>query len=135
LKSSKIIFRILVVIVTALVAYFMMESFSQPGLERFDGKYKELSTYRNENNTGPVVRVYAIKALDSSTEWMREYGEAMPHTKYGRTVVFFFSDEIDQEIELSPTDPYFTIGLQPYVIATYQKSPMGDVSFTDGYPK
>lgn len=118
-----------------LVVYISLQTLSQPGIERFEGKYTELSAYRNENNTGPVVRVYAIKALDSSKEWMREYGEAMPHTKYGRTVVFFFKDEIDQEINLSPTDPYFTKGLQPYVIATYQKSPMGDVSFTDGYPK
>lgn len=123
------------VIVIALVAYFIMISFSQPGLERFDGKYRELSTFRNENNTGPVVRVYAVKALDNSTDWMREYGDAMPHSKYGRTVVFFFSDEIDQEIELAPTEPYFTIEMQPYVLATYQKSPMGDVSFMEGYPK
>jgi hypothetical protein len=135
LKSSKIIFWIIALIVGGLVVYISLDSLSQPGMERFEGKYKELSSFRNENNTGPVVRVYAIKALDNSKEWMREYGDAMPHTKYGRTVVFFFSDEIDQEIELSPTDPYFEIGLQPYVIATYQKSPMGDLSFTDGYPK
>lgn len=112
-----------------------MESLSQPGIEQFEGKYKELSSFRNENNTGPVVRVYAIKALDSSKDWMREYGDAMPHTKYGRTVVFFFSSEIDKKVSLSPNDPYFSSEIQPYVIATYQKSPMGDVSFTDGYPK
>tara|TARA_R110002020_G_scaffold364290_3_gene576659 strand:+ start:1447 stop:1854 length:408 start_codon:yes stop_codon:yes gene_type:complete len=135
LKSSKIIFWIIALIVAGLVVYISMDSLSQPGIEQFEGKYKELSTYRNENNTGPVVRVYAVKALDKSKDWMREYGEAMPHTKYGRTVVFFFKDEIDQDIELSPTDPYFSIGMQPFVIATYQKSPMGDVSFTDGYPK
>src|SRR5690606_22910367 len=134
-KSSKIIFGIIGLIVAGLVVYISIDSLSQPGIERFEGKYKELSTYRNENNTGPVVRIYAIKALDSSKEWMREYGDAMPHTKYGRTVVFFFKSEIDQEIELSPTAPYFTEDMQPYVISTYQKSPMGDVSFTDGYPK
>lgn len=135
MKSSKIIFWIIAMIVAGLVVYISVDSLSQPGTERFEGKYKELSTYRNENNTGPVVRIYAVKALDSSKEWMREYGESMPHTKYGRTVVFFFKNEIDQEIELSPTDPYFSKAMQPYVIATYQKSPMGDVSFTDGYPK
>ncbi len=59
----------------------------------------------------------------------------MPHTKYGRTVVFFFSSEVNQEISLSPKDPYFIQSLQTSVIATYQKSPMGDVSFTDGYAK
>ncbi|WP_431012686.1 hypothetical protein, partial [Rahnella sp. PAMC25617] len=68
-------------------------------------------------------------------DWMREYGDAMPHTKYGRTVVFFFSDEVDLEIDLSLKAPYFIESLQPHVLATYQKSPMGDVSFIDGYPK
>ncbi|MEB2778222.1 hypothetical protein SYJ56_23125 [Algoriphagus sp. D3-2-R+10] len=135
MKSSKIIFWIIVLIVAGLVVYISMDSLSQPGMERFEGKYKELSSFRNENNTGPVVRVYAIRALDSSKEWMKDYGNAMPHTKYGRTIVFFFSDEIDQKINLSPTDPYFTQDMHPYVIATYQKSPMGDVSFTDGYSK
>ncbi|WP_192348322.1 hypothetical protein [Algoriphagus sp. Y33] len=135
MKSSKIIFRIIAVVVAGLVIYISMDSLSQPGIERFEGKYEELSNYRNENNTGPVVRVYAVKALDNSKEWMREYGDAMPHTKYGKTMVFFFSDEMDQEISLSPTDPYFAKARQPYVIATYRKSPMGEVSFTDGYPK
>ncbi|MEP0711860.1 MAG: hypothetical protein ABJC55_08050, partial [Algoriphagus sp.] len=118
-----------------LVILIAKESFFQPGIERFEGKYKELSTYRNENNTGPVVRIYAVQALDNSQEWMREYGDAMPHTKYGRTVVFFFSDQIDQAIDLSPTDPYFSPELWQYVHATYKKSPMGDVSFIDGYLK
>ncbi|MEB2781098.1 hypothetical protein U3A58_11900 [Algoriphagus sp. C2-6-M1] len=135
MKSSKIIFWIIALIVAGLVVYIFMESLSQPGIERFEGKFKELSSYRNENNTGPVVRVYAIQALDSSKEWMQGYGDAMPHTKYGRTVVFFFSSDIDQQINLSPTDPYFMEDMQSYVIATYQKSPMGDVSFTNGYPK
>ena len=135
MKTSKIIFWIIAIIVAGLVVYISMDSLSQPGIERFEGKYKELSSFRNENNTGPVVRVYAVKALDSSKDWMREYGDAMQHTKYGRTVVFFFKDEIDQEIKLSPTEPYFPEGMRPYIIATYQKSPMGDVSFTDGYPK
>ncbi|WP_439488710.1 hypothetical protein [Algoriphagus sp.] len=135
MKSSKLIFWIIALLVAGLVVYIAVDSLSQPGIERFEGKYEELSSFRNENNTGPVVRIYAIKALDQNKEWMREYGDAMPHTKYGRTVVFFFSNEIDHEIKLSPTDPYFTKDKQPHVIATYQKSPMGDVSFIDGYPK
>lgn len=119
----------------ALVIWIAKESLSQPGIDRFEGKLEELSSYRNENNTGPVVRMYAIKALDSSKEWMQAYGDAQPHTKYGRTVVFFFSDEMKQDISLSPTEPYFPEEMRPYVIATYQKSPMGQVSFIDGYPK
>ena len=129
MKSSKIIFRLLVVIVTALVAYFMMESFSQPGLERFDGKYKELGKYRNENNTGPVIRVFAVKALDPNENWMKEYGDAQPHTKYGKTIVFFFSEDFDQKIELSPKEPYINQNLESYVLYTFEKTPMGEVRF------
>ncbi len=118
-----------------LVVYILVDSLSQPGMGRFEGKFQELADYRNENNTGPVVRIYAVKALDNTRDWMRDYGDAMPHTKYGKTIVFYFSDDMDQKISLSPTEPYFAKGIQPHVIATYQKSPMGDVSFIEGYPK
>lgn len=135
MKSSKIIFWIIALIVAGLVAYIAVDSLSQPGMERFEGKFQELADYRNENNTGPVVRIYAVKALDNSKDWMREYGDAMPHTKYGKTIVFYFSNEMDQKIRLLPTEPYFAKEIQSHVIATYQKSPMGDVSFIEGYPK
>ncbi|MBB6324628.1 hypothetical protein FHS59_000243 [Algoriphagus iocasae] len=135
MKSSKFIFYLLALLVLILVVWIGKESFTQPGLEQFEGKYKPLSSYRNENNTGPVVRIITVKALDSNTDWMRSFGDFQPHTKYGRTMVFFFSKEIDQEINLSPTEPYFTSGLKPYVLATYEKGPMGDVKFIEGYPK
>lgn len=121
--------------VVILIFWIGKESLTQPGLQQFEGKYKPLSSFRNENNTGPVVRVITVQALDSNKEWMRSFGDLQPHTKYGRTLVFFFSDEIDQQISLSPTDPYFSSGLKPYVIATYEKGPMGDVKLIDGYPE
>lgn len=135
MKSSKLIFYLLAILVIALVFWIGKESFTQPGIDQFEGKYKLLSSFRNENNTGPVVRIITVKALDSNKEWMRSFGDFQPHTKYGRTLVFFFSDEIDQQISLSPTEPYFTSGLKPYVIATYEKGPMGDVKLIDGYPE
>lgn len=135
MKSSKLIFYLLAILVVVLVFWIGKESFTQPGLEQFEGKYKLLSSFRNENNTGPVVRIITVKALDSKKDWMRSFGDLQPHTKYGRTMVFFFSDEIDQQISLSPTDPYFTSELKPYVIATYEKGPMGDVKLIDGYPE
>lgn len=98
-------------------------------MERFAGKYKELGTYRNENNTGPIVRIYAVKVLDNSKDWMEEYGNSLPHTKYGRTMVFFFGSEIDQEINLSPKEPYFLESLKPALTASYEKTPMGEVRF------
>jgi len=135
LKSSKLIFYLLTILVIALVFWIGKESFTQPGLEQFEGKYKLLSSFRNENNTGPVVRIITVKAIDPNKEWMRSFGDLQPHTKYGRTMVFFFSDEIDQQINLSPTEPYFTSDLKPYVIVTYEKGPMGDIKLIDGYPE
>ena len=98
-------------------------------MERFEGKYEELGTYRNENNTGPIVRLYAVKVLDNSNEWMEEYGNSLPHNKYGRTMVFFFEDEIDQDIPLSPKEPYYSEVLKSYLVASYEKTPMGEVRF------
>ena len=135
LKSSRIIFWIIGAVVLALVFYIGKESFTQPGMERFEGKYEELGKYRNENNTGPVVRIFAVKALDPSENWMKEYGDAQPHTKYGKTIVFFFSEEIDQEIELSPKEPYIDQNLESYVLYTYEKAPMGEVRFKQGNSK
>jgi hypothetical protein len=132
LKSSRLIYSILAGIVAVLVIYIAKESFFQPGMDRFDGKYEELGNYRNENNTGPIVRLYAVKVLDNSDDWMKEYGNSLPHTKYGRTIVFFFGDEIDQKVELSPKEPYYMESMKPYLIASYEKTPMGEVRFKLG---
>jgi len=129
LKSTKFIYYTIAVIVAVLVIMIAKESFFQPGMERFSGKYRELGTYRNENNTGPVIRIYAVKALDPDSAWMEEYGNSLPHTKYGRTMVFFFGDEIDEDISLSLKEPHFAEGLKSHVIASYEKTPMGEVRF------
>lgn len=112
-----------------LVIFIAKESFFQPGMERFEGKYEELGTYRNENNTGPVIRIYAVKAIDSDLGWMEEYGNSLPHTKYGRTLVFFFDNTVDREIPLSQKEPYFMDEMKPYLVASYEKTPMGEVRF------
>jgi len=39
---------------------------------------------------------------------------------------------MDQEIELSPKEPYFDQNLKTYVLFTYEKTPMGEVRFTKG---
>lgn len=104
-------------------------SLSQPGNERFEGKYEQLGFYRNENNTGPVQRVFAVKVLDADTEWMKEFGEAQPHTKYGKTFVFFFSGEVPSTFDLSAKEPYFSSEYLPFLVAKYEKTPMGESRF------
>ena len=113
-----------------LVIYMILsESLSQPGIKELDGKYEELSFYRNENNTGPVLRIYAIRALDSDSTWMEKFALAQPHTKYGRTLVFFFSEQVKDSVILSSQEPYFPQELKPYLLAEFEKSPMGEERF------
>ncbi len=117
------------VIVLVVLFQIVNSSFSQPGLERFEGKYEEIGFYRNENNTGPVLRIYAVRVLDTESDWMKEYADALPHTKYGKTLVFFFSEKLSQPIELSPTEPYFSTEYGEFLMAEYEKTPMGESRF------
>lgn len=114
-----------------LVVLFQIvsSSLSQPGLERFDGKYEEIGFYRNENNTGPVLRIFAVRVLDPDPSWMEDFADAQPHTKYGKTLVFFFSEKLSQPIELSPSEPYFPAEFQEYLLVEFEKTPMGEGRF------
>ena len=134
MKSNRIIFYLILVFVAVLIGWIIKTSFSQPGMERFDGKYEELGFFRNENNTGPVIRLFAVRVLDTDTTWMRPYAESQPHTKYGRTMVFFFSAEVAQEVNLSPKEPYFPEELEPLLLARFEKTPMGESRFSLNTP-
>lgn len=134
MKRNKVIFYLIGFVVLILLVQIIRSSFSNPGAQAFEGKFEEAGFYRNENNTGPVVRVYAIRVLDTEIEWMREFAEAQPHTKYGRTLVFFFSPDLKQKVELSPQEPFFSAELQPYLLAKFEKTPMGEGRFAQVNP-
>ncbi|MFC3878598.1 hypothetical protein ACFOSV_00330 [Algoriphagus namhaensis] len=133
MKSSRIIFWIITAVVLATVYYIVSESLSQPGLERFKGKIEERGFYRNENNTGPVLRVFAAEVIGGDLALMKEYGDAMPHTKYGKTIVFFLEQDEMNSIEISSQSPYLPVELQSRVLATYSKSPMGEASIVESF--
>ena len=117
-----------------LVYQIVSSSLSQPGLEQYEGKYEEVGFYRNENNTGPVVRIYAIRVLDTDDAWMRDFADAQPHTKYGRTLVFFFSPDLREKVSLSPQEPFFPEEFQPFLLAQFEKTPMGEGRFSTVKP-
>lgn len=129
MKRNKLIFCLIGAAVLIVLFQIVSSSISQPGLERFDGNYEEIGFYRNENNTGPVLRIYAVRVLDSDPDWMKAFADAQPHTKYGKTLVFFFSDQLDQEIKLFPTEPHFSPEFQRFLFASYEKTPMGESRF------
>jgi hypothetical protein len=76
--------------VALLLGWFVYDSLSQPTGQDLPGNFQEVATYRNENNMGPIVRVFAVTVADTLWTEMRQYGDLMPYTKYGNTKVYFF---------------------------------------------
>lgn len=127
MKSKYIIYSIAVLVIV-LVFWIGADTFTQPGISDLKGTYSEVSTYRNENNTGPVIRIYAVYTADTLWEDMEAYGNFMPHTKYGNTKVFFFSDPEQTPKEVFPDEPYFDPQYQSYCVGKYEKSAMGETN-------
>lgn len=127
--ASRKLFYGLLLAVAVLVAWIMVDSLSQPGIGDLQGEFSEVAFYRNENNTGPIIRIFAVHSPDSLWEEMEKYGNYMPHTKYGNTKVFFFKDLDKIPAELFPESPYFEQTLAPNCIAYYEKTAMGQVRF------
>lgn len=84
--------------------------------------------FRNENNTGPIVRVYSVTVGDT-TRWqeMEQYGDLMPYTKYGTTKVYFFAKQAPTSLQATP--PYFAPTFNHYCLASYEKDVMSKVTF------
>lgn len=129
MKRNKILFNFLALLVGIVIYKIIALSLTQPGLKQWEGKYEELDYFRNENNTGPVIRVLAIRVLDEDLEWMKEFGDAQPHSKYGRTLVFFFKPTLSEKIELASKEPFFDEKLRTYLVAQYEKTSMSESRF------
>ena len=115
------------------LGYVVYDAVSLPAAGDLKGGFRELAFYRNENNTGPVVRVYAVAVKDPSEEEMRQYGDLMPYTKYGTTRVFFFRADGPLPSAVAGEEPYFDRSLEPHCIARYGRDAMGAVTFTSSY--
>jgi len=131
--SSKTVKYLLIAVATLLIIWFISDAFSQPGVDDLKGDFKEVATYRNENNTGPIVRIYAVTVADTLWNDMRKYGNYMPHTKYGNTKVYFFPADGPAPAEVYPGDINFDARFQNNAVARYEKDAMGQVSF-EKYP-
>ena len=73
------------------------------------GNFKEVAFNRNQNNTGPVLRVYAVSVQYPAIAQFKEYGDAMPHTRMGNTTIYFFDSKtpIPKELDFSLDKPSF----------------------------
>ncbi|QNH63857.1 hypothetical protein [Hymenobacter sediminicola] len=114
----------------ALLMWFVVDALRQPSPQDLPGEFEEVAQFRNENNTGPIVRIYAVTVGDT-TRWkeMEQYGALMPHTKYGTTKVFFFAKTGPSPTTLHLTPPHFTPELNSHCLASYEKDLMSKVSF------
>ncbi|WP_181309048.1 hypothetical protein [Rufibacter sp. XAAS-G3-1] len=126
--SGKKVKYILIAVFAVLMAWFIKDAFTQPGVQDLTGGFTEVAFYRNENNTGPIQRIYAVTVSDSLWEQMQQYGDYMPHTKYGTTKVYFFRQGQPAPAAVSPGEQNFDPQFQPHCLAKYEKDAMGQVS-------
>lgn len=120
---------LLLLIAAALVAWFTIDAFTQPGVQDLKGGFEEVAMYRNENNTGPVIRIYAVTVATPETAEMEQYGNYMPHTKYGNTKVYFFRKGKPVPATLTPAQTDLPQKYRNSLVAEYEKDAMGQVSF------
>lgn len=104
----------------------MTESFSEQGIAAYQDQFEEVGYYRNENNTGPVLRIYAYQTQVEDPKVLKSFADLLPHTKYGRTLVFFVNESVKAPVVLSPDSPYFPASLSSSIFAKYEKTPMGE---------
>ena len=120
--------KIFLLVLAGIVSVFIIKDiFTQSGLEDLKGGFTEIAKYRNENNTGPVQQLYVVSISDTTGAQLLEYGNLMPHHKYGTTKVYFFLDKSEMPKELSPGEVNFDAKYHPLCYALYKKGPMGNV--------
>lgn len=115
--------------VAVLLIWFITDAVNQPGLQDLKADFEEIANYRNENNTGPIIRIYAVTVTDTLWEEMQKYGAFRPHTEYGTTKTYFFKKGLPAPDKLYPGADNFDVKFKPYLLARYQKDAMGNISF------
>ncbi|MDR6809567.1 hypothetical protein J2Y45_006576 [Dyadobacter sp. BE34] len=120
--------NLLLLALAIVIGYIVYDSASQPTVNDLQGGFREVAMYRNENNTGPIVRVYAVSVQDTLSKDMRQYGDLMPYTKYGTTTVYFFNAAKPFPNSLAAAEPHFDPKFAPGCIAVYRKDANGQVS-------
>lgn len=116
-------------VVAVLLIWFIADAVNQPGVQDLKADFEEVALYRNENNTGPIIRIYAVAVTDTLWDKMEKYGAFMPHTKYGNTKVYFFKKGLPAPQKLYPGTDNFDPQFKPYLLASYQKDAMGNINF------
>ncbi|WP_423148391.1 hypothetical protein [Rubrolithibacter danxiaensis] len=117
----------LLVVVVLGLAWMIIDSFNQPSAENLRGGFKEKVFLRNEQNTGPIIRIYVVTVKDTLWQEMETYGNYKPHTKYGTTMVYYFLEGTSVPSQVSLEGEHISKEYQKHCIARYKKASMGQV--------
>ncbi|SDG95566.1 hypothetical protein SAMN04487996_12618 [Dyadobacter soli] len=123
--------NLLLLALAVIIGYIVYDSASQPTVADLQGGFREVALYRNANNTGPIVRVYAVTVQDTHSKDLRKYGDLMPYTKYGTTTVYFFNAAKPFPNTLAASEPHFCSEFSPNVIGVYRKDANGQISLDE----
>lgn len=123
---KKIIFTIAVIII-AIIFYSL---FTSENINSLEGNFKELAFERNENNTGPIQRVYAFSVDDTLWSEMKKHADLLPHTKYGSTEVYYFLDHEISEKKIELSLKGLNAESQKFCIARAQKDGQTRMNFS-----
>ena len=122
-KKANILFTLLILVI---LAWVVKDTFTQATVTDLKGGFTEKAIYRNDNNTGPVQRIYSVSVKHPDQAELTAYGNFMPHTKYGNTKVYFFKEGGPIPTILYPGEVNFDAVYKENCIALYEKSAMGN---------
>jgi hypothetical protein len=122
-------YKIYILVITLLIIIAIIwNTISEPGIKDLKSDFKEIAFIRNEQNTGPVIRIYAVSMKTENWDEMERYGNYMPHTKYGTTKIYFFlnSNEVPENLNFGAIN--ISEHYQKNCIAIYEKDGMSQHS-------
>lgn len=88
------------IVLIAMLVIIFSDSALLTNAEKIRGGFTETAFSRNENNSGPVIRIYAVKVDSPAVADFEAYGNSMPHTEHGTTKIFFFEGEAPTDLRL-----------------------------------
>ena len=127
-------YKVYILVASVLIVIAIVwNTITEPGIKDLKSDFKEVAFIRNEQNTGPVIRIYAVSLKTENWEEMKQYGNYMPHTKYGTTRIYFFLNNSDIPEELNFGDVNIPERYKKNCIAIYEKDGMSQSSIRE-YP-
>lgn len=118
----------IVLLSVLIIIAIIWNAITEPGIKDLRSDFKEIAFIRNEQNTGPVIRIYAVSLNSENWKEMEQYGNYMPHTKYGTTRIYFFLNNTDLPEELSFGEINIAERYRKNCIAIYEKDGMSQSS-------